>query len=136
MPDPTQPAGPRARQAPPCSASALRPSLLGDLLEGATSLENEAGLQIALCAAALVTLAGLLFSPRVRLRAPVKAFAGLGLLVLFAVWSGISIDWSIAPDLSWVQLNRWGPTRSSSRWRSCSGRASGAPHSGRPSGSS
>ena len=75
--------------------------------EGATSLENEAGLQIALCAAALVTLAGVLFSPRVRLRAPAKAFVGLGLLVLFAVWSGVSIEWSIAPDLSWVQLNRW-----------------------------
>ena len=75
--------------------------------EGATSLENEAGLQIALCAAALVTLAGLLFSPRVRLRAPVAALAGLAMLALFAVWSGLSIDWSIAPDLSWVQLNRW-----------------------------
>jgi O-antigen ligase len=75
--------------------------------DGATSLENEAGLQIALCAAALVTLAGLLFSPRVRLRAPAIALVGLGLLALFAVWSGWSIAWSIAPDLSWVQLNRW-----------------------------
>ena len=75
--------------------------------EGATSLENEAGLQIALCAAALVTLAGLLFSPRVRLRAPLAALVGLGMLVLFAAWAGFSIDWSIAPDLSWVQLNRW-----------------------------
>jgi ribonuclease HIII len=53
--------------------------------DGATSLENEAGLQIALCAAALVTLAGLLFSPRVRLRAPAIALVGLGLLALFAV---------------------------------------------------
>ena len=75
--------------------------------EGATSLENEAGLQIVLCAAALVTLAGLLFSPRVRLRAPLAALIGLGMLVLFAAWSGVSIDWSITPDLSWVQLNRW-----------------------------
>ena len=75
--------------------------------EGATSLENEAGLQVALCAVALVTLAGLLFSPRVRLRAPWQALAGLALLVLFAAWSGWSIEWSVAPDLSWVQLNRW-----------------------------
>ena len=74
---------------------------------GATSLPNEARLQIATAALALVTLAGLLFSPRVRLRAPVKALVGLGLLVLFAAWSGLSLDWSIAPDLSWVQLNRW-----------------------------
>ena len=75
--------------------------------EGATSLENEAGLQIAVCAAALVTLAGLLFSPRMRLRAPVQALAGLVLLALFAAWSGWSIGWSVAPDLSWIQLNRW-----------------------------
>ena len=76
--------------------------------EGATSLQNEAGLQIAICATALVTLAGLLFSPRVRMRAPVPALAGLGLLILFAAWAGWSIAWSVAPDLSWVQLNRWG----------------------------
>ena len=75
--------------------------------EGATSLEDGAGLQIVLCTMALVTLAGLLFSPRVHLRAPVQALVGLGLLVLFAAWSGLSIGWSIAPDLSWVQLNRW-----------------------------
>jgi hypothetical protein len=75
--------------------------------EGATSLQNEAGLQIALCATALVTLAGLLFSPRLRLRAPAQALAGLALLVLFAAWSGWSIEWSVAPDLSWIQLNRW-----------------------------
>ena len=75
--------------------------------EGATSLEDGAGLQIVLCTTALVTLAGLLFSPRVHLRAPAQALIGLGLLVLFAAWSGISIGWSIAPDLSWVQLNRW-----------------------------
>src|SRR5688500_4419908 len=75
--------------------------------QGATALEEEAGLQIALCALALVMLAGLLFSPRVRLRAPASALAGVALLVLFAAWSGWSIAWSIAPDLSWVQLNRW-----------------------------
>ena len=75
--------------------------------EGATSPADEAGLQIALGAVALLTLAGLLFSPRVHLRAPARAYAGLALLVLFAAWSGWSIDWSVAPDLSWLQLNRW-----------------------------
>ena len=86
--------------------------------QGATSLENEAGLQIVLCTAALVTLAGLLFSPRVRLRAPASALVGLGLLVLFAAWSGWSIAWSIAPaDLSWVQLNRWAAGRPCGRTR-------------------
>ena len=108
MSDASQPAAPQR----PAGAAMLGVALAGIVAwalfsEGATSLENEAGLQIALCAAALVTLAGLLFSPRVHLRAPVIALVGLGLLVLFAGWSGWSIAWSIAPDLSWVQLNRW-----------------------------
>ena len=30
----------------------------------------------------------------------------VGLLLATAVWSGISIAWSVAPDLSWVELNR------------------------------
>lgn len=74
---------------------------------GATSLPNEARLQISIAALALVTLAGLLFSPRVRLRTPVEALVALVLLVLFAAWSGWSLTWSVAPDQSWVQLNRW-----------------------------
>ena len=41
-------------------------------------------------------VAGLLFSPRVRLRAPASALAGLALLILFAAWSGWSIGWSLA----------------------------------------
>ena len=115
------PSGHNARVSDPVEpAAAPRPAgaaLLGVALagigawalfsEGATSLENEAGLQIAVCAAALVTLAGLLFSPRMRLRAPVQALAGLALLAVFAAWAGWSIRWSVAPDLSWVQLNRW-----------------------------
>ncbi|MGH2838030.1 MAG: O-antigen ligase family protein, partial [Thermoleophilaceae bacterium] len=101
-----------AEPARPAGAAMLGIALAGIVTwalftEGATSLEDGAGLQIVLCAAALVTLAGLLFSPRVHLRAPVQALVGLGLLVLFAAWSGLSIGWSIAPDLSWVQLNRW-----------------------------
>ena len=108
MSDPDQPVAPRRPAGAAMLGAALASIVAWALFsEGATSLENEAGLQIALCAAALVTLAGLLFSPRVRLRAPARALVGLGLLALFAVWSGLSIDWSIAPDLSWVQFNRW-----------------------------
>lgn len=106
--DPREPAAPPR----PAGAAVLGVALAGlvawaILSEGATSLENEAGLQIAVCALALLTLAGLLFSPRLRLRAPLQALAGIVLLVLYAAWAGWSIDWSVAPDLSWVQLNRW-----------------------------
>src|SRR5688572_14223504 len=106
--DHTEPVAPRRPAGAAMLALALMMLCAWALFsEGATSLQNESGLQIAVCAAALVTLAGLLFSPRVRLRAPATALAGVALLVLFAAWVGWSIDWSIAPDLSWVQLNRW-----------------------------
>ncbi|HYH57857.1 MAG TPA: O-antigen ligase family protein [Thermoleophilaceae bacterium] len=108
MSDPLEPAAPRRPAGAAMLGVALAALCAWALFsEGATSLQNEAGLQIAVCALALVALAGLLFSPRIGLRAPVQALAGLALLVVFAAWSGWSIGWSIAPDLSWVQLNRW-----------------------------
>ncbi len=75
--------------------------------EGATSLEDGAGLQIVLCAAASSRSRGCCSRRACTFGRRVQALIGLGLLVLFAAWSGVSIGWSIAPDLSWVQLNRW-----------------------------
>ena len=34
------------------------------------------------------------------------ALAGLGLLVAFVAWNGLSVFWSFAPDLSWSYFNR------------------------------
>ncbi|MBA3718554.1 MAG: hypothetical protein H0W87_10060, partial [Actinobacteria bacterium] len=53
-------------------------------------------------AAVVAMLSGLL--PRPRLDGTGLAF--LGLLGGFAVWSGLSVWWSIAPDLSWNLFNR------------------------------
>src|SRR6187200_1780984 len=41
-------------------------------------------------------------------RAPVPAGGGVlgGLLLATAAWSGLSIAWSVAPDLSWAELDR------------------------------
>ena len=41
-------------------------------------------------------------------RAPLPGGGGvlLGLLLATAAWSGLSIAWSVAPDLSWAELNR------------------------------
>ncbi len=41
-------------------------------------------------------------------RAPLPGGGGalLGLLLATAAWSGLSIVWSVAPDLSWLELNR------------------------------
>jgi hypothetical protein len=34
------------------------------------------------------------------------AIAGLATLGLFAVWSGVTVLWSVAPDQTWLELNR------------------------------
>ena len=41
-------------------------------------------------------------------RAPLPGGGGvlLGLLLATAAWSGLSIAWSVAPDLSWAELDR------------------------------
>ena len=30
----------------------------------------------------------------------------LGVVLAIAAWSGLSVAWSVAPDLSWAELNR------------------------------
>ncbi|HVL95198.1 MAG TPA: O-antigen ligase family protein [Solirubrobacteraceae bacterium] len=72
---------------------------------GATQLPQESWLQIALAVVATVACAAWLYGS-LRLRASAAGWAGLGLLVLFAAWTGASIAWSVAPDRSWVELNR------------------------------
>jgi hypothetical protein len=91
--------------------TALLAALLGLLAyacfaHGAARQPGEAWLEIGLVALALGAGAtGLLGGP-VRLRAPRAALAGVALLALFAVWSGVSLGWSIAPDRTWAELNR------------------------------
>ena len=63
-------------------------------------------LQIAVAAMALGSLAVLLFGRGLRVAAPTQALTAVGLLVAYAAWSGVSIAWSVAPDLSWEEMNR------------------------------
>jgi hypothetical protein len=73
---------------------------------GAFALPQESRLQIAVAVIALATLAALLFGRSVRFAGAPLAVAGLGLLAAFAVWCGLSVTWSIAPDETWIELNR------------------------------
>ena len=43
---------------------------------------------------------------RCRCGAPAAAWIGVGLLVGFAVWCGITLLWSVAPDRTWAEINR------------------------------
>jgi O-antigen ligase/polysaccharide polymerase Wzy-like membrane protein len=106
----------RIRLASPRRALALPSWGLGGLLaaavvyavfaDGATTLPEEARLQVGIAATALAALSVLLLGRGLRLAAPRAAYAGLALLAGFAAWSGLSLDWSIAPSDTWTELNR------------------------------
>jgi len=72
---------------------------------GATGQPAEARLQIALAVTGVAAL-GALAIGRLRFSAAPRALAGIGLLAAFSAWCGLSIAWSITPDLSWGWLNR------------------------------
>lgn len=73
---------------------------------GAVGLPEEPRLQIAVALVALGAAIGVLLTRTLSLRAPVQAWAGVGLLAGFAVWCGISLLWSVAPERSWAHVNR------------------------------
>lgn len=79
---------------------------LAVLAGGGSSYDNlfpigTAAIALAL-AGAFAVLAGLLPRPDVG----VAGLVCFGALVALCVWTGVSISWSIAPDLSWEALNR------------------------------
>ena len=73
---------------------------------GAAGHPSEARLQVALCAVAVAAAAIFLWHGGLRLDLPAAAWAALGLLAAFAVWTGLSLAWSIEPSATWAQLNR------------------------------
>jgi hypothetical protein len=66
----------------------------------------EARLQVGVAALALFTLAVFLFAPGARVAAGRLGWAGVALLMLFTIFTGLSFAWSIAPDGTWGELNR------------------------------
>ena len=72
---------------------------------GAIRIPDESRLQLIVAAVALPTLAATLFGA-LRFRASGRAVAGVGLLAGFAVWSALTITWSVAPDETWLEVNR------------------------------
>ncbi len=111
----TRPAGPpgsaRPRGSEPRSPIALAVALALSLTyaafaSGAFALPQESRLQIGIAVIALGTVAALLFGRGMRFAGAPLAVAGLGLLSAFALWCGLSVTWSIAPDETWIELNR------------------------------
>lgn len=73
---------------------------------GAVGLSVDTRLEVAVAAIAVVAAAGWLLAGTLRFGAPRAALAGTGLLAAFACWSGITLLWSVAPDQTWIELNR------------------------------
>jgi hypothetical protein len=73
---------------------------------GANAIPAEPRVQVGLEGLGAVMAAVCLWTGTVRLAAPRAAWAGIALLGAFAVWSGISVLWSITPDLTWIEFNR------------------------------
>ena len=87
-------------------AGLLAVELYAAFAHGAVDIPDETRLQVLLSLLALVVAAGWLAAGSLRVRAPVAALWGLGLLVAFAAWSALSLAWSVAPAQTWVELNR------------------------------
>src|SRR5687768_11498967 len=68
---------------------------------GATAIPESSRVQVVLVALAAFSLAGVCLG-RLRADAPPMVWAGIGLLGALAIWSGVSIEWSIAPDETWL----------------------------------
>src|SRR3954471_18709061 len=73
---------------------------------GAIDLGAEARVQVVLALAGLALAALALGGGRLVPRASPVAWAGAAALVAFACWCGLSIAWSLTPDLSWQETNR------------------------------
>ncbi len=73
---------------------------------GATALGTSARIEVALALAAALAGIVCIWGSGLRFHIPVLAGVGAVLLGLFAVWSGVTLAWSVAPDQTWIELNR------------------------------
>ncbi len=95
----------------PAGSSAICCALLVIVLYAAFAHGGVAlatGTRIELAVAAVAAAAGVvwLWKGALRPRVPGLALAGAILLAAFACWDGLSVLWSVAPDQTWVELNR------------------------------
>jgi tetratricopeptide (TPR) repeat protein len=106
-------AAPPHRSAPASArpARALLIALLACVLfsafaSGATAPPQESWLQLVLLALTVFAAGAWLYGGGIRISASPAAWAGVALLAAFAVWTGLTILWSVLPDRSWIELNR------------------------------
>ena len=74
--------------------------------QGGVGRATETRLELVVAAVAAVGALGWLWLGTLRLNAPRLTLAGTALLALFACWSAVSVVWSVAPDATWIEVNR------------------------------
>ncbi len=72
---------------------------------GAVATAPDARIQVAIAAVAAFAAGSWLWTGTLRFAAPAPTYLALTLLAGFAVWSGISLAWSVAPEGTWTELN-------------------------------
>jgi hypothetical protein len=72
---------------------------------GAVSRADETRIELCVAGLAILGLLGL-WTGTLRLRSSRLAWVGAALLTGFACWSGVTLVWSVAPDQTWIEVNR------------------------------
>src|SRR5437764_14863082 len=72
---------------------------------GAVSQSTDTRIELAITGISVAALVPWLWTGTLRLAAPRIAAVGVGFLGTFALWSGITVLWSVAPDQTWIELN-------------------------------
>ncbi len=73
---------------------------------GAVGPAGDERLQLALSVVAAPAMAVWLWGGALRLSAPGIVWSAVALLAAFALWSGVTLAWSVAPDQTWAECNR------------------------------
>jgi hypothetical protein len=73
---------------------------------GAVGPAGEERLQLAISVIAAVAWVTWLWTGRLRVDAPRTVWGAVALLGAFALWSGVTLAWSVAPDQTWAECNR------------------------------
>jgi hypothetical protein len=73
---------------------------------GAVGAVGDERVQLALAVVGVVAAAAWLLNGALTLRAPAIVWTAVVLLAAFAVWSGVTLAWSVAPDQTWSECNR------------------------------
>jgi hypothetical protein len=91
-------------------AALLLVCLYAAFAHGAVSSSAEERLQLAVAAIAVVAIAAWQWQWQwpgtLHVQAPVIVWVALGLLGAFALWSGVTVLWSVSPDQTWTECNR------------------------------